>query len=117
MPEDARTLDLVEEAIHHALSAGRRDEAEWLYQNVLGGLRHLGWKLGEINRGLRILRQFDPCPDPWGLAWHQRAVGELDQTHVHNPLPSFRADVRLLQGRLPEVAAEGEPTRRPSPFS
>jgi hypothetical protein len=111
LPEDARTLDLVEEAIHHALAAERRDEAEWLYHNVLGGLRHLAWKLGETNRGLRVLRQFDPCPDTWALAWHMRALGELDEAHAHNPLPSFRADLRLLQGRLPQVAAEGEPTR------
>jgi hypothetical protein len=111
LPEDARTLDLVEEAIFHALQAGRRDEAEWLYQNVLGGLRHLGWKLGETNRGLRVLRQFDPCPDRWALAWHLRALGELDEAHAHNTLPSFRADVRLLQGRLPLVADEREPTR------
>jgi len=111
LPEDARTLDLVEEAIYHSLEAGRRDEAEWLYQNVLGGLRHLGWKLGETNRGLRVLRQFDPCPDPWALAWHLRALGELDEAHAHNPLPCFRADLRLLQGRLPEVVAEGDTTR------
>lgn len=111
LPQDARTLDLVEEAIHHALEAGRRDEAEWLYRNVLGGLRHLGWKLGETNRGLRVLRRFDPCPDRWALGWHLRALGELDEAHAHTTLPSFRADVRLLQGRLPHVAAEGEPTR------
>src|SRR5262249_31111375 len=29
----------------------------------------------------------------------------------YNPLPCFRADIRLLQGRLPEVAAEGETTQ------
>jgi len=111
LPEDARTLDLVEEAIYHSLSAGRRDEAEWLYHNVLGGLRHLGWKLGETNRGLRVLRQFDPCPDPWALAWHLRALGELDEAHANNSLPPFRADIRLLQGRLPQVAAEGDEPR------
>jgi hypothetical protein len=111
LPEDARTLDLVEEAIHHALEAGRRDEAEWLYQNGLGGLRHLGWKLGETNRGLRILRQFAPCPDRWALAWHLRALGEFDEAHAHNSLPCFRADIRLLQGRLPQVADEGDEAR------
>jgi hypothetical protein len=111
LPEDARTLDLVEEAIFHALAAGRRTEAEWLYHDVLGGLRHLGWKLGEMNRGLRVLRQFDPCPDPWALAWYLRALGELDEAHARNALPSFRADIRLLQGRLPQVAAEGDEPR------
>jgi hypothetical protein len=111
LPDDARTLDLIEEAIYHALEAGRRDEAESLYQHGLGGLRHLAWKLGETNRGLRILRQFDPCPDRWALAWHQRALGELDAAHANNALPCFRADIRLLQGRLPQVAAEGDEAR------
>jgi hypothetical protein len=111
LPEDARTLDIVEEAIYHALEAGRRDEAESLYQHGLGGLRHLAWKLGETNRGLRILRQFDPCPDRWALAWHLRALGELDAAHANNALPCFRADIRLLQGRLPQVAAEGDEAR------
>ncbi|HEX5269894.1 MAG TPA: hypothetical protein VFW33_05385, partial [Gemmataceae bacterium] len=111
LPEDAATLDLAEEAIYHALAGGRRDEAEWLYQNVLGGLRHLGWKLGEAARGLRVLRQFDPCPDRWALAWHLRALGELDAAYSHNALPAFRAVVRLLQGRLAHVAAEGDPPR------
>jgi hypothetical protein len=111
LPEDARTLDMIEEAIYHALEAGRRDEAESLYQHGLGGLRHLAWKLGETNRGLRILRQFDPCPDRWALAWHQRALGELDAAHANNALPCFRADIRLLQGRLPQVAAEGDEAR------
>jgi hypothetical protein len=111
LPEDSSTLDLVEEAIYHALEAGRPKEAQDLYQNVLGGLRHLAWKLGEMARGLRILRQFQPCPDPWSLAWFLRALGEFEEAYRHNNLPYFRADIRLLQGRLPQVAAEQEDTR------
>jgi hypothetical protein len=113
LPEDPITLDLVEEAIYHAREAGQADEAVALYNQVLGGLRHLGWKLGEMARGLRILRGFDPCPDRWALAWYQRALGELEKAYRNNPLPHFRADIRLLQGRLPEAAAEGDPTRTP----
>src|SRR5262249_8864398 len=79
-----------------------------LYVEVLGGLRHLGWRLGEMARGLRILRGLDPCPDPWALGWYLRALGELEEAYRHNDLPHFRADVRLLQGRLPEVAREGD---------
>ncbi|HEY7155601.1 MAG TPA: hypothetical protein VH575_16685, partial [Gemmataceae bacterium] len=82
-PEDRVTLDLIEEAIHHALSAGERATAEWLYEQVLGGLRHLGWKLGEMTRGLRILRGFDPCPDRWALGWFLRALGELEEAYRH----------------------------------
>jgi hypothetical protein len=111
LPENAATLDLVEEAIYHALQAGRADEAEWLYREVLGGLRHLAWKLGETLRGLRVLRGFDPCPDRDALAWFLRALGEFEEAYTHNPLPYFRADIRLLQGRLPEVAAERDDAR------
>jgi hypothetical protein len=110
-PEDRVTLDLVEEAVHHATQAGRPDEALGLYRDVLGGLRHLGWKLGEMARGLRILRGFDPCPDRWALGWFLRALGELEEAYGHNDLPYFRADLRLLQGRLPEVAREGDDVR------
>src|SRR5262249_4838147 len=53
LPEDPVTLDVVEEAIHHALQAGQSEEAYALYRDVLGGVRHLAWKLGEIARGLR----------------------------------------------------------------
>src|SRR5262249_54752499 len=96
---------------HHSLQAGRTEQAEWLYTHVLGGLRHLGWKLGEMARGLRLLRGFQSCPDSWALGWFLRALGELDAAYEQNPLPCFRADIRLLQGRLPEVAAEGDDTR------
>jgi hypothetical protein len=111
LPEDAITLDLVEEAIYHALQGGRTEEALGLYNHVLGGVRHLAWKLGEVARGLRILRQFDPCPDCWALAWYHRALGNLEEAYAQNALPYFRADIRLLQGRLPHVAAEGDSVR------
>jgi hypothetical protein len=113
LPEDRATLDLAEEAVYHSLQAGRVEEAFWLYEQVLGGLRHLAWRLGEMGRGLRILRGFDPCPDRWALAWYLRALGEFDQAFAHNELPYFRADILLLQGRLPEVAAAGDSTRTP----
>jgi tetratricopeptide (TPR) repeat protein len=102
---------VVEEAIYHAIQAGRPEEAAGLYASVLGGLHHLGWKLGEAARGERILRGFPECPDRWALGWFLRALGEYEEALKHNPLPCFRADVRLLQGRLPHVAAEGDETR------
>jgi hypothetical protein len=111
LPEDKATLDLVEEAIHHALEAGREIEARELYERCLGGLRHLGWKLGETARGLRVLRGFRACPDRSALGWFLRALGELDEAYRANPMGFFRADVRLLQGRLPEVAREGDSVR------
>ena len=111
LPTDQASLDLAEEAITHALGAGQPTKAWDLYAHVLGGHRHLAWKLGEMARGLRILRGFDPCPDRWALGWYLRALGELEAAYVENPFPYFRADLRLLQGQLPRVAAEGDPAR------
>jgi hypothetical protein len=111
LPTDQASLDLAEEAITHALGAGQPKKAWDLYAHVLGGHRHLAWKLGEMARGLRILRGFDPCPDRWALGWYLRALGELEAAYAQNPFPYFRADVRLLQGQLPRVEAEGDPTR------
>src|SRR5262249_47321959 len=110
-PADPATLDLAEEAIYHAREAGRPDEALWMYHHVLGGLRHLAWKLGEMARGLRILRSFAPCPERWDLAWYLRALGEFDEAFALNELPYFRADILLLQGRLPQVASAGDSGR------
>jgi hypothetical protein len=111
LPEDAAGLDLVEESIYHAVQAGRPAAAANLYARTLGGVRHLGWKLGEMDRGRRILRGFNPCPEPWDLAWYLRALGEFEEAYRHNNLDYFRADIRLLQGRLPHVASEGHASR------
>ncbi|MCI0639809.1 MAG: hypothetical protein L0Y58_25420 [Verrucomicrobia subdivision 3 bacterium] len=110
-PEDGPTLDLVEEAVYYALQAGRTEEAWRLYNDLLGGVRQLAWKLGEAARGLRILKEFDPCPDRWALGWFLRALGDLEEAYQQNTLAYFRADIRLLQGRLPQVAAEGDDAR------
>jgi hypothetical protein len=93
------------------MRAGEVAKAQDLYFQVLGGHRHLAWKLGEMTRGLRILRGFDPCPDRWALGWYLRALGELDLAYEENHLPFFRADIRLLQGRLNEVEKEGDTPR------
>ncbi len=111
LPSDKASLDLVEEAISHAIRAGETAKAQGLYFQVLGGHRHLAWKLGEMARGLRIIRGFNPCPDRWAMGWYLRALGELDLAYEQNNLPFFRADIRLLQGRLNEVEKEGDPAR------
>jgi hypothetical protein len=103
LPTDQAALNLVEEAISHATRAGQAEKALKLYTQVLGGHRHLAWKLGEIARGLRIIRGFSPCPDRWALGWYLRALGELEDAFEQHTLPFFRADIRLLQGRLTEV--------------
>jgi hypothetical protein len=115
--EHPATLDFVEEAIYHAQQAGKNQDAVGLYNHVLGGVRQLGWKLGEMSRGLRILRGFNPCPEAWDLAWYLRALGELEEAYQQLPLCYFRGDVRLLQGRLPEAAAvEDEPRKAVADF-
>ncbi len=111
LPAEQASLDLAEEAITHALGAGQPEKACHLYAHVLGGHRHLAWKLGEMARGLRILRGFDPCPDRWALGWYLRALGELEAAYAENPFPYFRADIRLLQGQLPRVEEEDDPAR------
>jgi hypothetical protein len=110
-PEDPASLDLGEEAIAHALAAGEAEKAWQIYTQFLGGHRQLAWKLGEMARGLRIVQGFTPCPDRTALGWYLRALGELDEAMDQNRLPYFRADVRLLQGRLPQVDQEGDPAR------
>jgi hypothetical protein len=111
LPTEKASLDLVEEAISHAIQAGEQGEALQLYNQVLGGHRHLAWKLGEMARGLRIIRGFNPCPDRWALGWYLRALGELEAAYEQNNLPFFRADIRLLQGRLSEVEREADAAR------
>lgn len=103
--EDKDSLDTAEEAIFHTLAAGDIESAQQLYEQVLGGHTHLAWRLGEVARGMRILKLFPACPDRWSLAWYQRLLGELDDAFVAHSMSNFRAEIRLLQGRLPEVAA------------
>jgi hypothetical protein len=78
LPAEPALLDLVEEAIYHALEAGRPEEAAGLYTHGLGGLRHLGWKLGEMARGLRM-RAASTLPGPLGGGWYQRALEKLEE--------------------------------------
>ena len=111
LPADKASLDLVEEAITHALRAGETAKAQGLYFQVLGGHRHLAWKLGEMARGLRIMRGFNPCPDRWAMGWYLRALGELELANLQNKLPFLRPHIRLLQGRLVEVEKEGDTAR------
>jgi tetratricopeptide (TPR) repeat protein len=57
-PSDAPTLDLLEEIVYHALSAGHPDEAWDLYWDRMGAYSHLGHLLGAFHRGERICRNF-----------------------------------------------------------
>jgi hypothetical protein len=67
-PSDSTTLDQLEEVIYHTLGANFVDDAYQIYESRLGGFRHLGWRLGEYERGLRVSRSFlnykGPLPSP-----------------------------------------------------
>jgi tetratricopeptide (TPR) repeat protein len=55
-PSDPAHLDLLEEIIYHAVSAGAPKESRDLYNFRLGGIGNLGFELGEFQRGERICR-------------------------------------------------------------
>lgn len=50
---DSETLDLVETLLYHSAYSERPMEALYLYER-LGGYNHLGWRMGDYRRGLRI---------------------------------------------------------------
>jgi tetratricopeptide (TPR) repeat protein len=54
LPTDGATLDLIEELIHHTVRLGDHGQAARCYFGQMGGYEHLGWHLGEYQRGLRI---------------------------------------------------------------
>jgi hypothetical protein len=53
-PSDPVTLDMFEELIYHMLQSGRFDAACDLYFSILGGFTHVGMRLGDYARGVRI---------------------------------------------------------------
>jgi len=57
-PSDQTTLDRYERLIEATRLAEREQEAFDLYLHGLGHYRHLGWVLGEYDRGYRILAAF-----------------------------------------------------------
>jgi transcriptional regulator with XRE-family HTH domain/tetratricopeptide (TPR) repeat protein len=59
---EGATLEALEALLEHTLLAGDGEGAFKLYSNVLGGFGHLGLRLGEMSRGLRITRLFATDP-------------------------------------------------------
>jgi hypothetical protein len=66
-PSDPTTLDRYETLIEATRLAGREQEAFELFWYVLGSYRHLGWILGEYERGYRILVAFSATGRPEDL--------------------------------------------------
>jgi tetratricopeptide (TPR) repeat protein len=66
-PSETADLDRYERLIEVTRLAGREEEAFDLYRFALGPLRHLGWVLGEYERGYRILVGFSASGRPEDL--------------------------------------------------
>lgn len=67
MPSDPGVLDRYERLIEATRLARREQEAFDLYQDGMGGYKHLGWALGEYQRGYRILAAFSAPGRPENL--------------------------------------------------
>src|SRR5262249_18518601 len=76
-PQDPESLDVLEELVYHTLQSGAIPEAVEIYVRRLGTYIHLAWNLGQYSRCVRILREFESCPDRAGLIWCYRALGDL----------------------------------------
>ncbi|WP_319687853.1 hypothetical protein [Streptomyces sp. ME19-01-6] len=105
-PDRPETLDLLEELVHHSLAAGHVAEAEEVYRLRMGGYEHLAWQTGQYSRCVRVLEEFPTCPDPGGLLWCYRAIGDLPAALARiDPDDSWwLAMIGTLRGRLAEVA-------------
>ena len=66
-PSDPATLDRYERLIEATRLAGREQEAFDLFWYGLGNYEHLGWVLGEYERGYRILAAFSATGRPEDL--------------------------------------------------
>jgi len=82
-PSDQATLDRYERLIEATRLAGREQEAFDLYWDGLGSYQHLGWVLGEYERGYRILAAFSRTGNPedlgmtMALRWRSYLANEL----------------------------------------
>lgn len=54
-PTEQADLDIWEEYLYHTVLSGNVEQALEGYAMSLGGYRHLGWRLGDYQRGLRIV--------------------------------------------------------------
>jgi hypothetical protein len=96
-PSDPPTLDRYERLIEATRLAGREQEAFDLYWYGLGTYAHLGWVLGEYERGYRILAAFSATGHPEELAVTM-ALGE--RSMLANDLALFAKRLgRLVEAR------------------
>jgi hypothetical protein len=95
-PREAAILDRFEPLIEATLLAGREHEAFDLYWYGVGNFQNLGWRLGEYQRGYRILAQFPSVVRPELLI---ASLTLSDRAHVGNDLALFA----YYLGRLGEA--------------
>ncbi len=97
-PSDPATLDRYERLIEATRLAGREQEAFDLFCDALGSARHLGWVIGEYERGYRILVAFSATghPEDLGVTMARRT-----RSLLANELSLFAKNL----GRLAEARA------------
>ena len=97
-PTEPAVLDRYERLIEATRLAGREQEAFDLYWYWLGGYEHLGWVLGEYERGYRILAAFSATgrADDLGLTMVLR-----ERSILANVLALFASELgRLAEARV-----------------
>ena len=97
-PSDPITLDRYERLIEATRLAGREVEAFDLFWSGLGNHRHLGWVLGEYERGYRILAAFSATGRPEDLGV---TMAPSERSLLANDLFLFARSL----GRLTEARA------------
>jgi hypothetical protein len=97
-PAETAVLDRYERLIEATRLAGREQEAFELFWYGLGNCRHLGWVLGEYERGYRILAAFSATGRPEDL-------GQTMAPRWRSLLASEFALLALRLGRLADARA------------
>jgi hypothetical protein len=97
-PSEPTALDRYERLIEATRLAGREEEAFDLFLEGMGGGRHLGWVLGEYERGYRILAAFSTTGHAEDLGV---TMALRKRSLLANELSLFAKDL----GRLAEARA------------
>ncbi|MEA2238047.1 MAG: hypothetical protein QOC81_2771 [Thermoanaerobaculia bacterium] len=112
-PSDQATLDRFERLIEATRLAGRENEAFDLYPYGLGGYQHLGWVLGEFERGYRILAAFSATGRPEDLAV---SMALPERSFLGNDLALFAQNLgRLVEARAIRRLDDGWLKSHPEP--
>ena len=104
-PIDSKTLDMLEELIFHTIEAGQPQVAYDLYEHRMGGRNNLAKRLGQFDRGLRIMLAFHPCPNMHDLAWYYRGVGDIERARqvMDETERIWTGTIHCLQGNLKQA--------------